>query len=182
MLAEEVIMSTNTFNLNVEGTKAVCPIGERYGKKCSEEGKIPVISCEGSCIRGEIARLAANIIAKHEPYRRGCHGEIFTAPDSAIANWARTANKIVVVDGCFMKCHGRILKNIVGEAGMIHFDALEIYNKYTDLMDIDDVPEQERKATAEKVASVILNALQSGTPAATTTAESAICTRGSCGK
>ena len=174
-------MSTDAFNLNVEGTKAVCPIGEKYGKRWSEEGKIPVISCEGSCIRGEIAWLAAHMIAKHEPYSRGCHGEIFTAPNSAIANWARTANKIIVVDGCFMKCHGRILKNIVGEAGMVHFDGLAIYNKYTDLMDIDAVPEQERKATAEQVATIILNALQSGAPAAKP-AEQTICsTQSSCG-
>jgi uncharacterized metal-binding protein len=177
MRTEEAIMSTDTFNLNVEETKAVCPIGEKYGKRCSDEGKIPVISCEGSCIRGEIARLAANMIAKHEPYGRGCHGEIFTAPNSAIANWARTAKNIVVVDGCFMKCHGRIMNNIVGEAGMAHFDALAIYNKYTDLMDIDDVPEQERKATAEQVATIILNALQSDTPATKTVERPVSCTQ-----
>ncbi len=159
-------MNTEKINLTIDSTKAVCQMGEKFGKKCSEEGKIPVISCEGSCIRGEIARLAANMIAKHETYRRGCHGEIFTVPDSAIGQWARSADKVVVIDGCCMKCHGRILKNIVGEERIAHFDAFAIHKKYTDIMDIDDVPEQERKATATQVATVILNALQSGTPTA----------------
>lgn len=153
-------MNTGSFQLTIEGTRAVCPIGEKYGNKCIAEGKIPVISCEGSCIRGEIARLAANMIAKHDPYRRGCHGEIITAPHSAMAEWAGKAGNIVVIDGCFMKCHGRILKNIVGKDRILQFDALAIYRKYTNLMDIDDVPEQERKATAKHVAEVIRNALQ----------------------
>lgn len=155
-------MNADSFQLTIEDTRAVCPIGEKYGNKCAAEGKIPVISCEGSCIRGEIARLAANILAKLEPYRRGCHGEIFSAPHSAMANWAQTADNIVVIDGCFMKCHGRVLQHLVGENKVLQFDALAIYRKYTDLMDIDEVPEQERKATAKHVADVIRNALHNG--------------------
>ena len=66
--------SNSTFNLKVSKTERNCPIGEKIGKQNMEQGKIPVISCEGPCIRGEIARLAANIVAKQEPYRRGCTG------------------------------------------------------------------------------------------------------------
>ena len=46
---------------------------------------IPVVSCEGACIRGEIARLAANYVAKRSNFKRGCHGELFTVPESKIA-------------------------------------------------------------------------------------------------
>ena len=168
-------MNTGSFQLTIEGTRAVCPIGEKYGNKCIAEGKIPVISCEGSCIRGEIARLAANVIAKHEPYRRGCHGEFLTAPHSAMAKWAGKARSVIVIDGCFMKCHGRILKNIIGEDRMIQFDALAIYKKYSDLMAIDDVPEPERRATAEYVASVILDALRTGAGTTITAASTPCC-------
>jgi hypothetical protein len=123
--------------LEVEGIRTVCPLGEVVGSKMIAEGKIPVISCEGGCFRGEISRVAAHMVAAEEPYSRGCHGEMFTAPRSAMAEWARNSDKVVVIDGCFMHCHGRIMKNIVGSENTIQFDALPMYNrgkKYSDTM------------------------------------------------
>ena len=71
--------------------------------------KIPVLSCEGPCIRGDIARLAANTVAKEEPYARCCYAEVALVPDSSMARWVREADKIIMIDGCFLKCVGRIL-------------------------------------------------------------------------
>jgi uncharacterized metal-binding protein len=152
-----------SFVLNVEETNRVCALGERTGESFLKQGKIPVISCEGACIRGEIARLAAHLVAKEEPYRRSCHGEMFTAPHSAIARWMRDAEKVVVIDGCFMGCHGRILQNLVSEDRLFRFDALSMYKKYTDLIAIDDVPEEERKCVARQVADNVLADLRAGT-------------------
>ncbi len=155
------------FSIEVEGMNAVCPLGEVVGKKMIFEERIPVISCEGGCFRGEIARVAAHMVAKEEPYSRGCHGEMFTAPRSAMAEWAKKANKVVVIDGCFMHCHGRIMKNVVDNENMIQFDALRIYNKdnkYTDIMLVDEIPESERKELARQVADKILSKLKDGTP------------------
>jgi uncharacterized metal-binding protein len=157
--------SNQNILIEVEDIKAVCPLGEVVGKKMIAEGKIPVISCEGGCFRGEIARVAAHMVAKEEPYSRGCHGEMFTAPRSAMAKWANTSNKVVVIDGCFMHCHGRIMKNLVGHKNMIQFDALPMYNKdkkYSDTMIVDEVPETERKLLARQVADKILNQLRNG--------------------
>jgi len=154
------------FSIDVEGIKAVCPLGEVVGDKMIAEGKIPVISCEGGCFRGEIARVAAHIVAKQEPYSRGCHGEMFTAPRSAMAEWARKADKVVVIDGCFMHCHGRVMKNIIGRDKMIQFDALPMYNKdnkYSEKMLVDEVPEAERKDLARQVADKVLAVLEDGT-------------------
>ena len=147
------------FSIEVKSMKAVCPLGEVVGKEMIETGKIPVISCEGGCFRGEIAREAAHMVATEEPYSRGCHGEMFTAPSSAMTEWAKKAEKVVVIDGCFMHCHGRIMQNIVGKENMIQFDALPIYNKdnkYTDTMLVSDVPEKERKDLARQVADKVL--------------------------
>ena len=130
------------------------------GARNEAEGKIPVLSCEGGCIRGEIARLAANMVAKEEPYARGCHGELLTVPESAIAKGSRGAEKVVLIDGCFLRCHGRLLENIVGKDRLVQFDALSIYRKYTDLFDIDDVPEEERKQVAREVADKVLALLK----------------------
>lgn len=148
--------SKTSFKIEVESTTAVCPIGEATGKKMLAEGKIPVISCEGGCIRGEIARIAANMLAKEEPFARSCHGEILSAPHTAMAHWAKKAEKFVVIDGCFMHCHGRIMKNLISEESLRIFDALSIYNKYTDVIKIDDVPEAARKETAREVADKII--------------------------
>jgi len=165
---EKIIMrvSKQNFAIQVAGKKAVCPLGEVVGKKMVAEKKIPVISCEGGCFRGEIARVAAHMVAKEEPYSRGCHGEIFTAPRSAMAEWARKANKVIVIDGCFMHCHGRIMKNVVGRQNMIQFDALRMYNKdqkYSDIMLVDEIPQAEREDLARQVAERVLATLRDGT-------------------
>ncbi len=148
--------SKKSFSLEVDETEGRCPSGEKIGNHNMTEGKIPVISCEGGCIRGEIARLAANIVAKEEPYSRGCHGEMLTVPHSAISQWSRKASKVILIDGCFLRCHGRIFRNLIGEDRLIEFDALSFYKKYTDLFDIDDVPEAERKKVAREVADWVL--------------------------
>ena len=154
-----------SFSIEVENIKAVCPLGEVVGNKMIAEGKIPVISCEGGCFRGEIARVAAHMVAKEEPFSRGCHGEMFTAPSSAMADWARKAKKVVVIDGCFMHCHGRIMKNIIGPEKMIQFDALPMYNKggkYSETMLVGEIPEAERNDVARQVADKVLASLKDG--------------------
>jgi uncharacterized metal-binding protein len=151
------------FKLRIEGTAGKCPIGEITGAQNMKEQTIPVMSCEGACIRGEIARLAANMVAKEAGYRRGCHGELFAVPDSAMAKWTQEAENVVVIDGCFLKCHGRIVKNLLEEGRMIQFDALKHHKKYSDLFDIDDVPEAERKAVARDVADSVLSELKART-------------------
>jgi uncharacterized metal-binding protein len=152
--------STSFFSLDVEETEGKCPIGEKIGKQNQSEEKIPVLSCEGGCIRGDIARLAANMVAKEEPYRRSCHGEVITVPHSAISQWTRNADKVVLIDGCFLRCHGRILRNIVGKDQLVEFDALSHYKKYTDLFEIDAIPEEERKEVARDVADWVIASLE----------------------
>ena len=81
-------------------------------------------------------------------------------PESALAQWVKKAGKIVLIDGCFLRCHGRILENLVGRENLVQFDALSFYGEYTDRFDIDSVPEAERKETARIVADIILAELK----------------------
>jgi hypothetical protein len=160
----EAIMEDYTpdFTVAVQGVKGFCPAGEAYAKRNISEGKIPVLSCEGPCIRGEIARLAANLVAHDVPsFARACHAETFFVPHSAMARWVKDADQIVMIDGCFLKCHGRVLKALVGDEKIVHIDALPLYRKYTDVFLIDDVPEEERKAVARQVADQIIAKLGS---------------------
>ena len=151
--------STPNFSLEVEGVKGFCPAGEVYAKQSIRDKKIPVLSCEGPCIRGDIARLAANTVAKEEPYARCCYAEVALVPHSSMAQWVREADKIIMVDGCFLKCVGRILKNLVDEEKIVQIDTLPLHRKYSDIFLMDDVPETERKEVANQVADKILNML-----------------------
>lgn len=145
--------------LTLAGTSRRCPIGEVVGERGVEESRVPVLSCEGACIRGEIARQAANMIAKEAGYGRGCHGELLTAPRSAIAQWIRSADRVVLIDGCFMRCHGRILERLVDADRLVQFDALAVHRRFGDVFDADDVPEAGRRAAARQVAEYALSRL-----------------------
>jgi uncharacterized metal-binding protein len=153
--------SSPDFSLDVDGVKGLCPAGEKYAKDRIAEGKIPVLSCEGPCIRGEIARLAANIVAEEEPYARSCYAETFLVPHSTMTRWVKEAPKVVMIDGCFLLCLGRILKNFVDEEKIIHIDTLPMHKKYGDVFLYTDVPEAERKEVARQVADKILIKLRS---------------------
>lgn len=154
--------SEGRFAIDVQATANRCPIGETVGERNIAEGRIPVLSCEGGCIRGEIARVAANMVSKERDFARGCHGELLAVPDSAMAQWVRKAEKVVLIDGCFLRCHGRILEGLLGGGSLVQFDALSVYKKYTDVFDIDDVPEEERAAAARRVADFVLAELAGG--------------------
>ncbi len=154
-------LSSPAFSLDVDGVKGACPAGEKYAHDNIAEGKIPVLSCEGPCIRGEIARLAANIVAGEAPYARSCYAETFLVPHSSMAQWVKQSDKVVMIDGCFLLCLGRILNNFIDEEKIIHIDALPLHKKYGDVFLYTDVPEAERVEVAGQVADRILSKLRS---------------------
>jgi uncharacterized metal-binding protein len=147
---------TADFMLEVGGVKGLCPAGETYAKEQIANRTTPVLSCEGPCIRGDIARRAADFVAQEPSMARACHGETFFVPHSGMASWVRNANQVVMIDGCFLKCHGRALKSIVGDEKLVHVDALPLYQKYNDVFLMDDVAEEERIAVARDVADKII--------------------------
>jgi len=151
--------SEQQFSIQVENTNKKCQVGETVGTRNIREKRIPVLSCEGACIRGEIARLAANLVAKEEGFARACHGELLAVPNSAMAEWVKQAEQVVLIDGCSLRCHGRILENLLAEERLTQFNALSVYKKYTDLFDIDEVPECERLQAARQVADNVRTAL-----------------------
>ncbi len=151
--------STPDFSVKVSAVKGACPAGEVYAQDNIAEKAIPVLSCEGPCIRGEIARLAANMVGEQAPYARCCYAETLLVPHSAMAAWVRHAEKVVMIDGCFLSCIGRALENVIDERRMIHIDALPLYRKYSDVFLYTDVPEKARKELAREVADKILERL-----------------------
>ncbi|MEJ2130869.1 MAG: putative zinc-binding protein [Gammaproteobacteria bacterium] len=154
-------VSSPDFSVEVEGVEGYCPAGEAYAKQNISAKKIPVFACEGPCIRGEIARLAANLVAREAPtLARACHAETFFVPHSSMARWVKEADKSIMIDGCFLKCHGRVLNQLIGEERVVHIDAFPLYGMYSEVFSMDDVPEEERKAVAREVADQILARLK----------------------
>ena len=151
---------TPDFSIHVEGVRGVCPAAERWAEDKIQNGRIPVLACESACIRGDIARLAANIVATEAPFARVCYAETAFVPHSAMARWVKEAKHVVMVNGCFLKCFGRVLNNLVDPRKITHIDALPLYNRYTDVFYIEDVPVAEREETAKQVADKILPELR----------------------
>jgi uncharacterized metal-binding protein len=148
--------SVSTFEIEVEETKGLCPAGESYAGRQLHAGRIPVLSCEGPCIRGEIARQAAHLIGKQPSFARACQGEVVAVPQSTMARWVREAPQVLVLDGCFLHCQARLMRHMIAPERLVEVDALPLYRKYADLFDIDSVPEDERKAVAQQVADRVL--------------------------
>jgi uncharacterized metal-binding protein len=150
---------TKDFTLQVDGVVGLCPAGEAWAEQNIVDKKIPVLACEGPCVRGDIARRAANFVGKAAPFARACYAEAALVPHSAMARWVKEADQVVMIDGCFLQCIGRVVNNLVDEEKIVHIDALSLYHKYTDVFDMEDVPEAERIETARQVADQILPTL-----------------------
>jgi len=145
--------------IEVTPTKAGCGCGGKDKTTKLEKGIIPVIACEGSCVKGEIARLAGNEISRKEGYGRVCHGTALTA-DGEEADWVKNSKKVVLIDGCSTRCYKRIFENILNPDQLIYFDAISIHRKYGQVCELDAVPEKEYKKVAEDVVKEINSKLE----------------------
>ena len=158
--------STADFSIDVSEVSGVCAAGEAYAKQQITDRKTPVLACEGPCIRGEIARLAANIVAEEAPYARCCYAEAFLVPHSSMTTWLKRTDKVIVIDGCFLKCIGRVAENLVEKDKIINIDAYPLYKEYTETFLYTDVPEDTRNQLARQVADKVLEGLRAGHEAA----------------
>ena len=76
-----------------------------------------------------------------------------------MARWVRGAEKVVLIDGCFLRCHGRMIESLLDDDQLVEFDALSVCRDYTDLFDIDALPEVECSQAAKMVADSALAAM-----------------------
>lgn len=150
--------STETFML--ARTQAACGLCEDYAAR--EAGKpMVVMACEGACLRGELARLAANYLCDDllpERTARLCLGGAFTK-DTGQRNLARKAPRVVAIEGCPINCASRMMQAAVpGLAPEIfHLEGTRFDQK---LFSIKEMPEPQRKACAMEVARAVRDQLQ----------------------
>ena len=144
--------------INIEKVEQSCPACEEYAKKHSTNPpRIAVMACEGACSKGEVARLAANLVAHglaREETVRICLGGAFTK-NTRQRNLVRRANKTIAIEGCFISCSSRMMKGVLPEIDLEIIRADMLYE--SDLpFGIDEVPEEELKGYAREVAEIVV--------------------------
>ena len=153
-------MSESTETFKLVKTTAACGLCEQYAER--EAGKpIVVMACEGACLRGELARLAANYLCDEllpERTARLCLGGAFTK-DTGQRNLVRKAPRVVAIEGCPINCGSRMMQAAVpGLAPEIfHLEAAQFDQQ---LFSIRELPEARRKACALEVARAVSARLQ----------------------
>jgi uncharacterized metal-binding protein len=145
--------------VKIEKTRAVCPMCEDFAKEQIEKKTpIAVLSCEGACLRGEIARQAANLICFKllpEKTARICLGGAFTK-NTGQRNLVRTAPRVFALEGCFIECGSRMMKGVIDrfKPEIVIVDKLCDFDKK--LFAINDLPEEKIKELANIAANTIV--------------------------
>ncbi len=143
-------------SVNIPKTPKVCPLCENYAQRQGSK-PIVVMSCEGACLRGEVARRAANILSyelARDKTARLCLGGAFTK-DCGQRALARNASRVVAIEGCYLECASRMMKGVIPDLKPEVIVADGLYEFDRNLFGIDEMPEAELSAHAREVAEAI---------------------------
>ncbi len=146
--------------MRIEKTRNVCPMCEDYARAQASK-PVVVMCCEGACLRGEIARQAANLLchqlAPGETVRL-CLGGAFTK-DTGQRGLARNGKRTIALEGCFIECASRMMKAVIPDLKPEVIVADTLYDFDRSLFGIDQMPETQIKVHAEEVAKKVLERL-----------------------
>jgi uncharacterized metal-binding protein len=150
-----------------------CPLGEAYAHRhLTTPAKAAVLSCEGACLRGEIARRAANVLTRElAPDRtvRICHGGLLESGGGMRA-LVTHADQVLMLDGCAMRCGARLLRAAMPEvrpAVMVTDQMFEL-DSSSSAFALDDMSERDTAEHARAVAAQIVDRLGIGSAGAGT--------------
>lgn len=142
--------------VKIAKTNNVCPMCEDYAKKQLTK-PIAVICCEGACLRGEVARQAANILCHSiipDKTVRVCLGGAFTK-NAGQRNLVKSSGKVIALEGCFIKCASRMMAGVVDDFKPTVIIVDKLYDFDRNLFGIDEMFEKEISAHADKAARKI---------------------------
>lgn len=144
--------------IKIEKVEQSCPACEKYVEKyTTTPPRIAVMACEGACAKGEVARIAANLVAHKlakERTVRICLGGAFTK-DSGQRDLVRRADKTIAVDGCFLSCSSRMMKGVLPCLRPETVQADALYEASLPF-GIDEVPEETVRECARIVAEIVV--------------------------
>ena len=142
--------------VRIEKAKGSCNLCEEYAER--QQGKpVAVMSCDGACLRGEIARQAANILCHTlapEKTVRICLGGAFTK-NTGQRGLVRNAPRLLALEGCPVNCASRMMSGVIEGLipEIVRTDRLCDFNQK--LFGIDEMPPEEIQALARTVAEKI---------------------------
>ena len=162
--------------IQVQLTDQRCEFGDAYARKhMTTPPKIAVLSCEGTCLRGEVARRAANLVAHElEPTRtvRVCHGGLLETR-GGMRELVERADRVLMLDGCSLACGTRLLKGALpaSQPTVVYTDRL--FELDRPVFSVDEIAEAEIKTHARRVAEKIIAEWLDGSPTQSSTGSSA---------
>jgi uncharacterized metal-binding protein len=142
--------------VRIERAKNHCQLCDDYAER-QKTKPVAVLCCEGACLRGEVARQAANILSHSlapEKTVRICLGGAFTK-DTGQRNLVRTAERVIAVEGCFVNCASRMMNGIIEGLDPELVIADRLYDFDRKLFGIEEMPPEEIQAHARTVAEKI---------------------------
>ncbi len=143
-------------SIQIKKTSMTCALCEDYAARQAIK-PVVVMSCEGGCLRGEIARQAANILCFElapEKTARLCLGGAFTKNTGQRA-LVRNASKLVAIEGCSIVCATRMMKGVVPDIAPQVAIADKLCEFDTRLFGINEMPEEQIRQHAREVATKI---------------------------
>jgi uncharacterized metal-binding protein len=141
---------------NTASKARVCAEGKRYVDRQLEGApKVAVIACEGACVKGEVARVAANVLAyrlERDRAVRICLGDAMTA-DSGMRTLVERAPQVLAVEGCGLHCATEIMKTLAPDVRptVVTASAMYTYDREK-CFEIFDMPPDALAAHAQVVA------------------------------
>lgn len=127
--------------------------------------KKAVIACEGACVKGEVARVAANLLAyrlERDAAVRICLGDAATA-DSGMSRLVQRAPEVIAIEGCPLRCGTEILRRRMPDLQPTAFDASALYAYDRNAcFEIMDMPREQIEAHASAVADHVRKAAFGG--------------------
>lgn len=147
---------TSYEDIRIESAKNMCGLCENYAER-QKSKPVAVMCCEGACLRGEIARQAANILCHTlapEKTVRICLGGAFTK-NTGQRNLVRTAPRLIALEGCFVNCSSRMMHGVIQGLEPEVVIADRLYDFDRNLFGLDEMSSEEARTHAITVAMKI---------------------------
>jgi uncharacterized metal-binding protein len=146
--------------VRIEKTKNSCRLCEDYAER-QKSKPVAVMSCEGACLRGEVARQAANILCHSlapEKTVRICLGSAFTK-DTGQRALVRNAPRLIALEGCYINCSSRMMNGAIDSLTPEVIVADRLYDFDRRKFGIEEMPAEQIATHAHAVAQKIADTL-----------------------
>jgi uncharacterized metal-binding protein len=146
--------------VRIAKAKTSCTLCEAQAER-QKDKPVAVMCCEGACLRGEVARQAANILCHQlapEKAVRICLGGAFTK-DTGQRNLVRKAARLLAFEGCHVNCASRMMQGVIDGLEPEIVSVHQLYDFDKSLYGIEEMPPEQIQAHARTVAQKIADSL-----------------------